>query len=147
MTDTVENEIISRLAESEPTVEVLLCERDGGTVRVYIDHPDGVSLDLCERVTHALRAVRENWALEVSSPGPRRPLTRPAHFERFTGRRAKIRTTVDHDGRRNFTGEIVNAGADSVTLGVDDGLVSIAYEDIDRAHLAPDPPATQGSGQ
>jgi ribosome maturation factor RimP len=137
MTDTIENEIVARLAESEPEVEVLLCERSGGTMRIFIDHPDGVSLDLCERVTHALRAIRENYALEVSSPGPKRPLVKPAHFERYVGRRAKVRTRGEHDGRRNFTGEIVSSGDAEVTLAVDEGLVSIAFDDIDRAHLAP----------
>src|SRR5919108_140933 len=56
--------------------EVLLAEVvGGGLVRLFIDHPDGVSLDLCERVTGHLDSVRKDYALEVSSPGPRRPLT------------------------------------------------------------------------
>jgi hypothetical protein len=56
----------------------------------FIDHPQGVSLDLCERVTQHLAHVREEYALEVSSPGPRRPLTKPDHFRRFVGRRARV---------------------------------------------------------
>lgn len=137
MADTIEKEIVQRLAESEPATEVLLCELNGGTVRLYIDHPDGVTLDLCERVTHALRSVRERYGLEVSSPGPKRPLTKPAHFERFVSRKAKIRTRSDHDGRRNFTGEIVATDETTVTLGVDGALIAIAFDDIDRAHLVP----------
>lgn len=137
MADTIEKEIVQRLGESEPAVEVLLCELNGNTVRLYIDHPDGVTLEICERVTRALRAVREKYGLEVSSPGPKRPLTKPAHFERFTGCRAKLRTRSDHDGRRNFTGEIVAVDDAAVTLGVDGALVTIAHDDVERAHLAP----------
>jgi ribosome maturation factor RimP len=66
----IQSEIESRLAEAEPEVEVLRAEVLGGKlVRVYIDHPEGVSLDLCERVTRHLGWVRERYALEVSSPG------------------------------------------------------------------------------
>lgn len=141
MADTIEKETVQRLAEALPDVEVLLCELAGGTVRLYIDHPDGVTLELCERVTHALRAVRESYGLEVSSPGPKRPLTKPAHFERFVGRRAKLRTITDHDGRRNFTGEIVDADDEAVTLGIGDALFRVAFDDVERAHLAPLGPA------
>ncbi len=71
MTNTdLQRDIETRLATAEPDVEVLLVEVVGGsTVRVTIDHPDGVNLALCERVTHALPEVRERYALEVSSPG------------------------------------------------------------------------------
>ena len=59
---------------------------------MFIDHPDGVTLELCERVTRRLDDLRERYALEVSSPGIERPLTKPAHFRRFLGRRARVRT-------------------------------------------------------
>ena len=57
--------------------------------------PKGVSLELCERVTKLLAEVRERYALEVSSPGAERPLTKPEHFRRFLGRRARVRTRGD----------------------------------------------------
>ena len=67
---SLQADIEARLAAAEPQVEVLLAEVVGGeTLRVFIDHPDGVSLDLCERVTHHLAELRERYALEVSSPG------------------------------------------------------------------------------
>ncbi len=67
---TIQADIEARLAEAEPDVEVLLAEVVGtSTVRVFIDHPDGVTLDLCARVTDHLAEVREQYALEVSSPG------------------------------------------------------------------------------
>ena len=71
---SIQDDIETRLAEREPDVEVLLAEVLGGhTVRLFIDHPEGVTLALCERVTHALPEVRERYALEVSSPGHRAP--------------------------------------------------------------------------
>src|SRR6201990_1499104 len=100
---TIQAEIEARLAEVEPDVEVLLAEGVGGDlVRLFIDHPQGVTLDLCERVTKHLPAVREQYALEVSSPGVQRPLTKPEHFRRYLGRRAKVRTRGEHQGRKTF---------------------------------------------
>jgi ribosome maturation factor RimP len=88
-----QTDIERRLAQTEPGVEVLLVEvLGGGCLRVFIDHPDGVTLALCERVTLRLNELRESYALEVSSPGSQRPLTKPAHFRRFLGRRARVRT-------------------------------------------------------
>lgn len=137
MTIPIQADIERRLAEAEPDVEVLLVEVVGGaTARVFVDHPDGVSLALCERVTHALGPVRERYALEVSSPGTERPLTKPAHFRRFLGRRARVRTRdVGHEGRTSFTGELVGATDSAVTLAADGGVVSIAYGDIQRSNL------------
>ena len=135
----IQTEIEARLAEVEPDVEVLLAEVVGGRlVRLFIDHPDGVTLDLCERVTRHLPDVREHYDLEVSSPGADRPLTKPEHFRRFLGRRARVRTRGAHAGRRSFTGELLRATDDSVTVAADTGVVSIAYADIMRSNLLGD---------
>ena len=56
-----------------PGIDVLLVEQAGDVLRVFIDHPDGVTLGLCERVTHELGDLRERFAIEVSSPGPSAP--------------------------------------------------------------------------
>src|SRR3984957_17886708 len=89
----LQTEIEERLAVREPDVEVLLAELLGGRcLRVFIDHPEGVTLALCERVTLHLNDLRERYSLEVSSPGTARPPTKPAHFRRFVGRRARVRT-------------------------------------------------------
>lgn len=136
--ESIQQQIERDLAQAEPTVELLLCELNGSTVRLYIDHPDGVDLDLCERVTRALRELRENYALEVSSPGPKRPLTKPDHFRRFVGRRAKIRTRSDHEGRRNFTGELIAADDSGVTIGSDGTIVTLPYSDISKSNLVPE---------
>jgi ribosome maturation factor RimP len=133
---SIQEEVEARLATAEPDVEVLLAEVvPGGTLRLFIDHPEGVSLRLCERVTHALAEVRERYALEVSSPGIERPLTKPAHFRRFLGRRARVRTRGDHGGRTSFTGELVGASEDEVTIAADTGVVAIPYTDIHRSNL------------
>ncbi len=134
----VQTDIEAALAQAEPQVEVLLAEVVGGsTVRLYIDHPDGVSLALCERVTNQLVAIRERYALEVSSPGTDRPLTRPKHFSRFLGRRARVRTREAQGGHRTFTGELVGATEEEVTIAADTGVVSIPYAAIARSNLVP----------
>ena len=135
MSTTIQADIEGKLAEREPEVEVLLAELKGDIVELYIDHPDGVTLDLCERVTHLLPEVREEYALEVSSPGWQRPLTKPDHFRRFLGRRARVRTRGEHDGHHTFTGELVGASDAEVTIAVPAGVVAIPYDDITRSNL------------
>ena len=135
----IQAEIEARLSDAEPKVEVLLAEVvGGGLVRLFIDHPEGVTLALCERVTNRLPEVREKYALEVSSPGADRPLTKPEHFRRYVGSKARVRTRGEHDGRRSFTGELLDAGADAVTVAAETGVVSIAYTDISRSNLLGD---------
>jgi ribosome maturation factor RimP len=133
---SLQAEIEARLAAAEPQVEVLLVEVVGSdTLRLFIDHPDGVSLDLCERVTHQLNEVRERYALEVSSPGTQRPLTKPAHFRRFLGRRARVRTREEREGHKSFTGELVGASDSEVTIAAENGVIAIPYTDIHRSNL------------
>ena len=135
----IQAEIEARLAETEPEVEVLLAEVVGGdTVRLFIDHPKGVTLDLCERVTKHLPEVRERYALEVSSPGTQRPLTKPEHFRRYVGRKAKVRTRNAKDGHKSFTGELLNATEQTVTVAAATGVVSIEYAEIHRSNLVGD---------
>ena len=133
---TLQTDIEARLAQTAPDVEVLLAEVVGGdTLRLFIDHPDGVTLDLCERVTHLLPEVREQYALEVSSPGRTRPLTKPDHFRRFLGRRARVRLRDARDGHTSLTGELVGATEAEVTIAAEDGVVAIPYADIRRSNL------------
>jgi ribosome maturation factor RimP len=132
----IQAQIETRLRSAEPEVEVLLAERIAAErLRVFVDHPDGVSLELCERVTGHLRDLLADYSLEVSSPGPQRPLTKPEHFRRFLGRRVRVRTHGEHDGQRSFTGELVGASDDAVTVAADAGVVSIPYADVKRSNL------------
>jgi len=135
-TTQIHAEIEAKLAETQPTLELLAVEgAGGGTVRVVIDHPDGVTLDLCAAVTNDLELVREKVGIEVSSPGRERPLTRPEHYQRFLGRRAKVRTAEPLDGQSNFTGELVGATDQEVTISAGDSLVAIPYTAIKRSNL------------
>ena len=135
MTVTQE-QIEKRLATTEPDVEVLLLERaNASTMRLFIDRPGGVDLALCERVTKELSDLLMETGLEVSSPGPQRPLTKPDHYRRFIGRRARVRTREEHGGRTSFTGELVGATDEEVTVAADAGIVSIPYTDINRSNL------------
>ena len=143
----LQREIEIRLADSEPEVEVLLAEVvSGSTLRLFIDHPSGVTLDLCERVTGRLNDYRERYALEVSSPGQDRPLTKPQHFSRFLGRHARVRlreapAPPSPDGwvvgHRSLTGELVGASEQEVTIAAGDGIVTIPYDQIARSNLVP----------
>ncbi len=142
----VQSEIEELLATAEPGVEVLLAETlPNGTLRVFIDHPDGVTLGLCERVTAALVDLRERYSLEVSSPGAERPLTKPNHFRRYVGRRARVRTREprpvpasgsDSEHRaKSFTGELVGVTDSEITLAADGGVIAIPYSEIRRSNL------------
>jgi ribosome maturation factor RimP len=136
MTNSIQDEVEAALRVAEPDVEVLLAEVHGGqTLRLFVDHPDGVTLAVCERVTRALDGLTERFALEVSSPGRDRPLTKPSHFRRFLGRRARVRTRDPHDGRKSFTGELVGASDEAVTIAADTGIIAIPYVDIHRSNL------------
>ena len=135
----IETKIESRLQELEPDVELVALEQAAAErLRLVIDRAEGVDLSLCERVTKHFPDLLEEWSLEVASPGPERPLTKPEHFRRFLGRRARVRTRGDHDGRRSFTGELLDAGDDGVTVAAETGVVSIPYADIHRSNLLGD---------
>ena len=96
-----------------------------------------VTLSLCERVSGHLSAYRERYALEVSSPGQDRPLTKPQHFSRFLGRRAKLRLRGPRCESASVTGELVGASERDVTIAASEGVVTIPYEQIARSNLIP----------
>jgi ribosome maturation factor RimP len=131
-------EIENRIADIDSEVEFLAAESGGGDVlRIVIDYPGGVNLGICQKVTRGLTDLLDRHTLEVSSPGPERPLTRPAHYSRFEGRRAKVRTGEPIDDRRNFTGTILEAGENDFALGCDGLVIRIPYGSVERSHLVP----------
>jgi ribosome maturation factor RimP len=131
--------IETRLADLEPEVEVIALERPAAeTLRVYIDRPGGVDLELCERVTNQLRDLLESYSLEVSSPGLDRPLTKPEHFRRFLGRRVRVRTRGAIEGRRSFTGTLTAADDRSLRVDSGDDEVAIPLVEVRRSNLVPD---------
>ena len=134
----LQTEIERRLAESGSDVEVLLVEIvSPATLRLFIDHPEGVSLALCEQVSGLLNDYRDRYSLEVSSPGQDRPLTKPQHYSRFLGRHARVRLRDAKDGHKSVTGELVGASDTDVTIAAPDGVVTIPYELIARSNLVP----------
>lgn len=141
MTDLerLQETIEARLRELAPGVEVVALERPAGeSLRLFIDHPDGVDLELCERVTGHLRDLLEQWSLEVSSPGVDRPLTKPEHYRRFLGRRVRVRTREAIDGQRSFTGTLTDADEASVSVDPGPGAVRIPLARVRRSNLVPD---------
>jgi ribosome maturation factor RimP len=139
MTD-LQRHIEERLEQLDPQIELIALETpstDG--LRLYIDHPQGVDLGLCERVTNQLRELLFDHSLEVSSPGSERPLTKPEHFRRFRGRRVRVRTRKALEGRRSFTGTIADADAGGVSVDLGDRAVTIPHERIRRSNLVPEP--------
>jgi ribosome maturation factor RimP len=147
----LQTEIEARLAGVEPEVEVLLAEASGPRLRLFVDHPDGVTLELCERISSHLTDYRERYSVEVSSPGQDRPLTRPQHYSRYLGQRAKVRlrgpaavaagtspTGADQTpSSKTVVGELVGATDSDVTLAAGDGVVTIPYDQIVRSNLVP----------
>jgi ribosome maturation factor RimP len=135
----LQRQIEQRLAELDPSIELVALENprpDG--LRLYIDHPQGVDLALCERVTKQLPDLLIDHSLEVSSPGSERPLTKPEHFRRFRGHRVRVRTREALEGRRNFTGTISDADGSGVSVDLGDRSVTIPHERIRRSNLVPE---------
>ena len=131
---TLQDEIAPAVESRVPGVEVLAVELPSPSrIRVYIDHENGVDHALCERVTYVLDGYRSEYAIEVSSPGPDRPLRRPEHFADVIGARVSVRA----DGRKNrYRGVLMDAGDGTITLDTGDaGEIHIPYEAIVRANL------------
>ncbi len=135
----LEATIEDRLHHLEPEVELIVLERPSReSLRLVVDHPAGVDLALCERITQALRDLLASYSIEVSSPGVARPLTKPEHYQRFAGRSVRISTLEAVDGRRNFTGTVTGADERTVRLEIDGERVTIPLEAIRRSNLVPE---------
>jgi ribosome maturation factor RimP len=135
----VQENIEERLAQLDPRIELIALENPSPEgLRIYIDHPDGVDLGLCERVTNQLRDLLLDHSLEVSSPGAERPLTKPEHFRRFRGRRVRVSTREELEGQRNFTGTIADADTSAVSVDLGDRAVTIPHDRIRRSNLVPE---------
>ena len=123
-------------------VEIAGTKRDV-VVRIYIDKPDGVTIEDCSLVSRAVEDILEiedfipsRYVLEVSSPGIERELYSLADFVKFTGQLAKVKTNVEIDGQKTFVGTITQANEDKIEI--DDrtiGMVSFGYSDVAKANL------------
>jgi ribosome maturation factor RimP len=115
----------------------------GWVLRVFIDKPEGVSLDDCASVSRELSAVLDvddaipiAYSLEVSSPGLNRPLRKATDFARFVGKKAKIRTRHPvGESRRNFSGTLVGVDGDKVKIDVGDQVCEVPVDDVEKANL------------
>lgn len=137
--NNLQETIEQRIQGFDPRAELIALEQPAAeTLRIYIDHPDGVDLGMCERVTNQLRDLLATYALEVSSPGSDRPLTKPEHYRRYLGRRVRVRATEAIEGRRNFTGTLTDADGESVSLDADGSAVRIPLAGIRRSNLIPE---------
>lgn len=108
-----------------------------GTVRVLVDRPGGVDLEVLERATRALGPVldglavlRGSYALEVSSPGLERPLRRPEHYAGAVGEQVVVRARAGDGTTCRHRGRLVGADAHGCDLEATDGVVRVAYRDV-----------------
>ena len=134
---------IERMGYELCDLEVKLGGRDG-VLRIFIDKPEGVVLEDCEAVSRQVSAMLDvedplpgRYALEVSSPGLDRRLSKPAHFQRYLGEDVKIKLRLPLDGRRNFRGALRAASEGSVEIEVDGKIHSLPIETIELARLVP----------
>lgn len=133
--DDPQTSVRELLAAARPDVVVWDVTADPGRSRlqVMIDTDEGVSLELCEEVTHLLAPLREAWALEVSSPGLDRALVRPEHFQRSLGRDAAFVLRDPIDGRSTFDATLISADEEAVTVRVDGADLVVPYQSIKKA--------------
>jgi ribosome maturation factor RimP len=126
-------------------------EKGGRTLRLYIDKPGGVTLDDCAFISHQVGDILDvnlegsgSYNLEVSSPGPERPLAKIDDFEKFEGNIVKIKTFRPIDGQKKFKGILSGISEGVVTLLIENKTVAIPYQDITRARLAKHPELEKG---
>lgn len=135
----------------EPTIEALGLELWGvehivrgrsSLLRIYIDSEPGVTIDDCERASRQISAVLDvedplpgEYTLEVSSPGLDRPLFHLGQYEGFIGEVVNLRLRTPLNGRRKFKGRLESAGDDQVSLTVDNELVEIPFQQIEKANV------------
>ncbi|MGD9082970.1 MAG: ribosome maturation factor RimP [Desulfobacterales bacterium] len=138
-------DLIGSLCENEGLELVHLeyqREAGGRILRLFIDRPGGVTLDDCVRISRQssdlLDVYLENigpYRLEVSSPGPNRPLGKRLDFDRFKGSRVKIKTAQSVDGQKKFKGVLMGISEEIVKLSVDGKIACIPYQEIITAQL------------
>ncbi len=117
-------------------------ESSGRILRLYIDRPQKVTLDDCINVSRQLSDLLDVYLgdigpynLEVTSPGPERPLSKLRDYERFKGRRVKIRTIEPVGGQKNFSGVISGVTAEQINVTSNAEKVVIAFDNISKARL------------
>jgi ribosome maturation factor RimP len=115
----------------------------GKLLRVFIDKPEGVTVDDCASVSNHLSRLFQVEGvdydrLEVSSPGLDRPLRKLKDFQRFVGEKATVRMNMALNGQRNFVGILRGADGEKLDMEIDGALVSLDMADIRKARLIPE---------
>jgi ribosome maturation factor RimP len=123
--------------------ELIELEHKGQLLRIYIDKVDGITVEDCARVSEQVAATLDaedpiggGYTLEVSSPGFDRPLRTVAHFRAQLGKRAKLELGVPLDGRRRFTGTLLEVDDETIQIEVDGKTFSIPLRSLGSARLA-----------
>jgi len=118
--------------------------RGHGALRIFIDRPQGIGIDDCERVSREVSArldvedpIPTSFTLEVSSPGDDRALRTRAHFDRFVGSRVFVELVAPREGRRRYTGVLRSVADEGVELEVDQQTIKVPFREIGKARLAP----------
>lgn len=134
---------VEQLGYELSDVEVKVGAKDG-LLRLFIDRPEGVTLEDCELVSRQISAMLDvedplpgQYVLEVSSPGLDRALTKPAHFQRFMGENVKVKLRFPLQGRRNFRGALRSADEEKIEVEVDGESHSLPLATIESARLVP----------
>lgn len=123
--------------------ELVTLERAGrGLLRIFIDKPEGITIEDCAKVSNHLSHLFavENIdydRLEVSSPGIDRPLVRPQDYVRFAGEEVMLKLRVPMDNRRRLGGQLIGLEENVVKLIVDGTEVSVDLRNVDAARLNP----------
>ncbi|OZB05621.1 MAG: ribosome maturation factor RimP [Idiomarina sp. 34-48-12] len=114
------------------------------TLRVYIDHEDGVSVDNCADVSHQVSAILDvedpinsEYFLEVSSPGMERPFFKANQYADYLGETAAVELTMAQQGKRKFKGVIAAVDGDYIEFNIDGETLKVAQSSIKKAHLVP----------
>ena len=118
-------------------------ESRGTVLRLYLDRcgGGGVSLDDLTRVSRQLGDVLDvhntvpgSYNLEVSSPGINRRLRRPDHFQRYLGKKVRVRTEGPLEGRRAFMGVLEAVNADGIVVETAEGSHTVRFAEIAQAN-------------
>ena len=114
------------------------------TMRVYIDHPDGITVDHCAEVSHQVSAVLDvedpintEYNLEVSSPGMERPLFKLQHYIDSVGEVVTLRLKMPMGDRRNFKGKLLSEADGMLTIEVDNQEFVLAFANIEKGNVVP----------
>ncbi len=134
---------IERLGYELSDLEVRLSGKSG-VIRLFIDRPEGIGIEDCEKVSSAVSAlldvedpVPDHYVLEVSSPGWNRKLRKVEHFQRFAGETVKVEMRFPIAGRKRFRGTLLSSDDANIVVDVDGVSHTLPMATIDTARLVP----------